>query len=147
MWPVWLVCIAWPPKHAGRRRAPRVGVGRALARAPGKVRIAYRDFPLSFHPNAKPAAVAARCAGAQGKFWEMHDALFAQQRAIHARLSEAPRGGRGTGGTDEEGQLTPRMKILSELESESKSLFRQMGDRWNEGVLSIYETLTGGRPN
>ena len=77
----------------------------------------------------------------------LRDSLFAQQRAIHARLSEAPRGGRGTGGTDEEGQLTPRMKILSELESESKSLFRQMGDRWNEGVLSIYETLTGGRPN
>ncbi len=37
----------------------------------GKVRFMSRDFPLDFHPNAKPAAIASRCAGDQGKFWEM----------------------------------------------------------------------------
>jgi len=37
----------------------------------GKVRFVSRDFPLDFHPNARPAAVAVRCAGEQGKFWEM----------------------------------------------------------------------------
>jgi protein-disulfide isomerase len=37
----------------------------------GKVRFISRDFPLDFHPNARPAAVAVRCAGEQGKFWEM----------------------------------------------------------------------------
>jgi len=37
----------------------------------GKVRFMTRDFPLDFHPNAKPAAIASRCAGDQGKFWEM----------------------------------------------------------------------------
>jgi len=37
----------------------------------GKVRFVSRDFPLDFHPNAKPAAIASRCAGDQGKFWEM----------------------------------------------------------------------------
>jgi protein-disulfide isomerase len=42
-----------------------------------QVRFAYRDFPLQMHPNARPAAEAARCAGAQGKFWEYHDRLFA----------------------------------------------------------------------
>ena len=42
----------------------------------GKVRMIYKDFPISSHQNAKPAAVAARCAGAQGNFWGMHDALF-----------------------------------------------------------------------
>lgn len=42
----------------------------------GKAKIQYKDFPLSFHANAKPAAVAARCAGAQGNYWGMHDALF-----------------------------------------------------------------------
>jgi protein-disulfide isomerase len=41
-----------------------------------KVRIAHRDFPLSFHQHAEPAAEAARCANAQGKFWEYHDKLF-----------------------------------------------------------------------
>jgi protein-disulfide isomerase len=46
----------------------------------GKVRVAWRDLPLPFHPNAMPAAVAARAAGDQGKFWEMHDKIFADQQ-------------------------------------------------------------------
>ena len=41
-----------------------------------KVRVAHRDFPLSFHQHAQPAAEAARCANAQGKFWEYHDKVF-----------------------------------------------------------------------
>lgn len=45
----------------------------------GKARYLVRDLPLSFHPNAKPAALAARCAGEQGKYWQMHDRLFARQ--------------------------------------------------------------------
>jgi protein-disulfide isomerase len=39
----------------------------------------YRDFPLGFHQRAIPAAVAANCAGAQGKYFEMHDRLLANQ--------------------------------------------------------------------
>lgn len=42
----------------------------------GKVKLVYRDFPLSFHKNAQKAAEAAECAHKQGKFWEMHDKLF-----------------------------------------------------------------------
>src|SRR5262245_6018545 len=50
-----------------------------LERYPGKVRLAYRDFPLdSIHPQARRAAEAARCAQEQGKFWEYHDVLFTQ---------------------------------------------------------------------
>ncbi|MBI5369916.1 thioredoxin domain-containing protein [Candidatus Uhrbacteria bacterium] len=45
----------------------------------GKVRWIYRHFPLSFHPNALPAANAAECASEQGKFWEFADDLFANQ--------------------------------------------------------------------
>jgi protein-disulfide isomerase len=45
----------------------------------GKVRLAYVNFPLQSHPFAWPAAEAAMCAGAQGKFWQMHDALFRTQ--------------------------------------------------------------------
>jgi protein-disulfide isomerase len=48
----------------------------------GKVRYYFRDLPLPIHPNAFPAALAARCAGDQGKFWEMHDSLFANQAAL-----------------------------------------------------------------
>jgi protein-disulfide isomerase len=44
------------------------------------IAIVYRHFPLSsIHPNAKAAAYAAEAAGKQGKFWEMHDLIFANQ--------------------------------------------------------------------
>lgn len=46
----------------------------------GKVRFVYHYFPLSQHLNAIPAAEAARCAADQGKFWEMHNLLFANQQ-------------------------------------------------------------------
>jgi len=49
----------------------------------GKVKYVYRDFPLeSLHQNAFKAAEAARCAGEQGKYWEMHGQLFANQQAL-----------------------------------------------------------------
>lgn len=43
----------------------------------GKLRFVLRDLPLPNHQHAKSAATSAHCAGEQGKFWEMHDALFA----------------------------------------------------------------------
>lgn len=49
----------------------------------GKVRYVTREFPLeSIHPLAFKAAEAALCAGDQGKYWEMHARLFANQRAL-----------------------------------------------------------------
>jgi protein-disulfide isomerase len=48
----------------------------------GKVRFTWKNYPLPFHPNAQPAAEAAMAAGAQGKFWEMHDKLFANQQQL-----------------------------------------------------------------
>ncbi|OGY17744.1 MAG: hypothetical protein A2900_00015 [Candidatus Chisholmbacteria bacterium RIFCSPLOWO2_01_FULL_50_28] len=45
----------------------------------GKVKYLVRDFPLPNHPNAPSAAQLARCAGDQGKYWEMHDLLFGKQ--------------------------------------------------------------------
>jgi protein-disulfide isomerase len=50
-----------------------------LAHYPKQVRLVYMDFPLPFHPHALDAAKAARCAGEQGKFWQYHDGLFADQ--------------------------------------------------------------------
>jgi protein-disulfide isomerase len=47
-----------------------------------KVRVAYRHFPLSFHPNALRAAQFAQCAQEQGKFWDLHDAIFASTSGL-----------------------------------------------------------------
>ncbi len=45
----------------------------------GAVQLIYHDLPLNIHPNAAEAAEAARCAGDQNQFWQMHDLLFARQ--------------------------------------------------------------------
>ncbi len=42
----------------------------------------YRHFPLSFHPQAYPSALASECAAEQGKFWEYGDELFANQALL-----------------------------------------------------------------
>ena len=47
-----------------------------------KVRVVFKHNPLPFHKDAGPASEAALAAGAQGKFWEMHDKLFANQKAL-----------------------------------------------------------------
>ncbi len=50
----------------------------------GKVRWVTRDFPLNFHDRARPAAIAAKCAAAQGpeKYWAMYEQLFDNQRKL-----------------------------------------------------------------
>ncbi|OGQ85366.1 MAG: hypothetical protein A2289_01405 [Deltaproteobacteria bacterium RIFOXYA12_FULL_58_15] len=46
------------------------------------VRIVFKHNPLGFHPNAMPAANASMCANEQGKFWPMHDEMFANQKEL-----------------------------------------------------------------
>jgi protein-disulfide isomerase len=50
----------------------------------GKVRFISRDFPLDFHDNARRAATAARCAGEQGKFWEMRHVMIVNADQLKA---------------------------------------------------------------
>ena len=57
-------------------------VKKVLTEYKGKVRWISRDFPLSFHDRARPAAVAAKCAGVQGKYWHMYTMLFDNQKAL-----------------------------------------------------------------
>jgi len=53
------------------------------ARIGDKLRLVFRHYPLSgLHPHAQQAAEVAEAAGAQGRFWEMHDLLFANQNAL-----------------------------------------------------------------
>ena len=52
------------------------------ARYPEQVRIVFRHLPLSFHAQARIAAYGSICAGNQGRFWDYHDVLFENQRAL-----------------------------------------------------------------
>jgi protein-disulfide isomerase len=64
------------------KRADTV-VKQVLSKYPEDVRVFYRHLPLvSIHPRAMPAAEASACAGDQGKFWEFHDKLFENQKAL-----------------------------------------------------------------
>jgi protein-disulfide isomerase len=56
----------------------------------GKVRMVFHNLPLPMHPNALPAAEAAMCAAAQGKFWPMHDALFISQDSWASASDPSP---------------------------------------------------------
>ncbi len=48
----------------------------------GKVKLFFKQYPLPMHPKAREASKAAIAAHEQGKFWEMHDLLFANQRKL-----------------------------------------------------------------
>jgi protein-disulfide isomerase len=61
-------------------QVPRV-IDHLLQTYPTEVRFIYKEFPMPMHRNALPAARAALAAQRQGKFWEMHDKLFANQGA------------------------------------------------------------------
>jgi protein-disulfide isomerase len=65
-----------------------------LALHPDDVRLVFRQYPLTeIHPLAQSAALASVCAGRQGRFWEMHDTLYADQKLLPApALLEAAKG-------------------------------------------------------
>jgi protein-disulfide isomerase len=67
-----------------KQAAPAVKL--LLQRFDGRVRLVFRHFPIeSAHPHALLAAQAAEAAGGQGKFWQMHDMLFDNQRHLEAQ--------------------------------------------------------------
>lgn len=66
--------------HCARFAAlPGPALKRDYARA-GQVRFLFYDFPLRRQGNSIPSALAARCAGAQDRYWDMHDLLFSEQQ-------------------------------------------------------------------
>lgn len=56
----------------------------------GVIRFRFMDMPLQMHRNTWPAHSAAWCAGEQGKFWEMHDALFMNQDRWNGEATRRP---------------------------------------------------------
>ena len=98
---------------------------------------------MSFGVSARVLSFSAGVGVSVVAYGSLRDSLFAQQRAIHMRLSEASSAG-SLNATLEGGGASPsRVKILAELDSERRSLFKQMGDTWNGAVLSAHSVLTG----
>ncbi len=58
------------------------------AEEPGLFRYTFKQLPMSFHKHARGAAKAHLCAGRQGKFWEMHDLLFQNQKKLNPKQLE-----------------------------------------------------------
>ena len=58
---------------------------------PGLANFRYFDYPLPMHANTLSASLAASCAADQGKFWEMHDAIFAGQDQWNGQATGNPR--------------------------------------------------------
>jgi len=56
-----------------------------------KMSFSFRDFPLPMHPEAPKASEAVRCAGVQGKFWEFHNAVFADKKLAVTDLKDEAR--------------------------------------------------------
>jgi protein-disulfide isomerase len=49
---------------------------------PKQLKLVFKQYPLSFHQNARPAALASLAAQRQGKFWQMHDLIFKNQATL-----------------------------------------------------------------
>lgn len=78
--PVWMVVVSdFECPYCARWHAQSYDTLKRAYVDSGRIRIAYLNYPLPNHPHAWPAAEAAMCAGLQGKFWEMHDAIFETQ--------------------------------------------------------------------
>jgi protein-disulfide isomerase len=63
-------------------------IEQVLEKYKGKIRWVMRDYPLPFHKNAKPAAIAAHCAGDQGSYYRMYKLLFANQKQLNPSTYE-----------------------------------------------------------
>jgi len=60
-----------------------------LEKNPETIKIVFKNLPLRMHKMAQPAALAAIAAQEQGKFWQMHDALFATPRLSKESIEKA----------------------------------------------------------
>jgi predicted DsbA family dithiol-disulfide isomerase len=81
-------------------RATQPELKRVLEKWPGQVRLVFKHFPLERHANALPAARAAVCADREGKFWEVHDGIFAATEPLSEAVLRSAVSGAGLNGSD-----------------------------------------------
>jgi len=111
--------------------------------ATGKVKFAYRDFPLDFHASAKSAAIAARCAGRQGKYWQMFDKLILTNSLDEAGLRKcAKESGLNLSAYE---NLRNKAEIGREVENDIKDAER-FGVRGTPAFFINGRFVSGARP-
>ena len=103
------------------------------------VRLVFRNFPLSFHPNAQDAALAAECAGEQGKFWEMHDKIF---EANDAGTLSANTWSEAAGDL---GLNTNKFNDCMDSDKYAEKITQQMQDGMEAGVQGTPATFVNGK--
>ena len=119
----------------------------------GKVLLAFRHLPLANHPLAPKAAEAAECAGRQGKFWEMHDRLFAVPMQLEEASLRDKAKATGVGLPDFESCLAGQAsaRVSDDLAS-AKALgiggtpAFLLGTVAGEDSVRVRQVLTGARP-
>jgi protein-disulfide isomerase len=101
----------------------------------GKIRFITRDFPLDFHPNARPAAQAVRCAGEQGKFWEMRHHVTLNASALSGAVYEK---------LARELKLDlPRFTACAGSDSHKEAIDRDMAEGMSAGVTGTPSFVLG----
>jgi protein-disulfide isomerase len=121
--------------------------------ATGQVAIAFRHLPLPMHALATRAAVMTECAGHQGKFWEMHDLLFAQETLDEEALSTSAR----SLNLDPDGfeQCLSDQTITAQVKASGEHAARLgirstpaflLGQKTDDGRVKISRVLSGALP-
>jgi len=120
---------------------------------PKDVRFVYKNFPLPFHREAMPAAKAAVAAGKQGKFWQMHDRLFANQRSLApdfyekaaAEISlDVERFKRDMASSEVEAQINQEMKEARAASVRGTPTFYINGKKPQGRSFELYKTIIDG---
>ncbi|MDB4913691.1 MAG: putative oxidoreductase [Gemmatimonadetes bacterium] len=110
----------------------------------GLIRMRYMDFPLSMHKNTWDASFAAGCAGEQGKFWEMHDQIFANQDKWNGEATSSPQKPlaelAGTLGID-----MTKYKACVDAESPKAAIQATLAEAEKRGVNQTPTFIIGGQ--
>ena len=110
----------------------------------GLVKIVYRDLPLSFHDNAQKAAEAGECAHDQGKFWEYHDKLFANQDSLGVDSLKKYAADLGLD-VEEFNQCLDSGKYSQEVQEDAQAA-QQQGISGTPGFVINGQVLSGAQP-
>ena len=104
------------------------------------IRVVFRDFPiLQIHPQAAKAAEAGACANDQGKFWPMHDLMFANQAEARRGQPQAARGRRWASTPPPSRSASTRANTPTEWKKDA-------ADAEKAGVQSTPAFFINGRP-